>query len=75
MARLLLCLLCDNLQTLELSADRSRSLLPRAGESGENHMIFRRRPSLRQIVRDQLWQLDPEYRQTDKQLSATVPEW
>jgi hypothetical protein len=30
---------------------------------------------LRQIVRDQLWQLDSEYRQTDKQLSATVTEW
>lgn len=30
---------------------------------------------LRQIVRNQLWQLDPEYRRTDKQLCAEVIEW
>jgi ATP-dependent Lon protease len=30
---------------------------------------------LRQIARNQLWQLDPEYRQTDKQLCAAVAEW
>jgi ATP-dependent Lon protease len=29
---------------------------------------------LRQIVRNQLWQLDPEYRQTDKQLCAIIAE-
>jgi hypothetical protein len=32
---------CDNLQTLELSADPSRLRLPRVRECGENHMIFR----------------------------------
>ncbi|MDQ3011492.1 MAG: BREX system Lon protease-like protein BrxL [Acidobacteriota bacterium] len=30
---------------------------------------------LRQIVRNQLWHLDSEYRQTDKQLCANVAEW
>jgi hypothetical protein len=30
---------------------------------------------MRQIVRNQLWLLDPEYRKTDKQLSAEVVEW
>ncbi|MEP7341320.1 MAG: BREX system Lon protease-like protein BrxL, partial [Acidobacteriota bacterium] len=30
---------------------------------------------LRQIVRNQLWHLDSEYRQTDKQLCADVIEW
>src|SRR5262245_28951316 len=30
---------------------------------------------LRQIVRNQLWQIDSEYRQTDKQLCATITEW
>jgi ATP-dependent Lon protease len=30
---------------------------------------------LRQIVRNQLWLLDPEYRKTDKQLNAEVLAW
>ncbi len=30
---------------------------------------------LRQIVRNQLWQLDAEYRQTEKHLTASVSEW
>lgn len=42
--------------------------------NGFNSFCLQPAIQMRQLIRNQLWQLDAEYRQTDKQLIATVAE-